>query len=523
MANHPGSLPIASSIAPTPPFSVRVENKIYNPTGFPVIDSMCASQQSGTPSPDDLSEAALEGGWLQILERRSGEPWIQGLDGGALLDLAQRHTATLRDRAPRALGYPPRVLLAEGDPVALLAGITATIAAEWDGFMVGAEQSDREWRRTVDLVRPDWLWGRLGSPHDRPVVPLPGDRTGPRLAIATGGSTGQLRFAVHTPQTLRAAVAGFRAHFATAFPAGKIHSYGTLPLHHVSGFMPWLRSLLSGGTFTWGNLEQPPPGFDPSETVLSLVPTQLARLLRQGDRLDWLAQFKIVLLGGGPAWPDLLDAARSHRIPLAPTYGATETAAQVATLHPADFLAGATGVGPALPHAQIDILDERDRPVPPGTTGQIVLSAPSLALGYYPAPRNANTDASGFRGDRFYSGDLGYWSLDPDRIHRLHLVGRQSDKIITGGEKVFPAEVEAVIQGLPWVRDVAVVGVNNAEWGQAIAAFCVLDPTAPNHWIAQLAAHCRTQLSAYKCPKQWHRVPQLPRNSRGKLQRDQLG
>ncbi len=473
--------------------------------------------------PESPSPPLWRGDWLDILERRSGEPWIQGMDGAALLDLAQRHRATLHDRAERALGNPPRVLLAESDPVAMLAGITATIAAGWDGFIVGAEQSDREWRRTVDLVRPDWLWGRLGSPHDRPVVPLPGGRMGSRLAIATGGSTGQLRFAIHTPQTLSAAVAGFQQHFAAILPTGKIHSYGTLPLHHVSGLMPWLRSLLSGGTFTQGSLDNPPPGFDPSEAILSLVPTQLARLLRQGDRLDWLTQFKMVLLGGGPAWPDLLDTARSHRIPLAPTYGTTETAAQVATLHPADFLAGATGAGPVLPHAQLDILDDHDRPVPLGTTGQIVIRTPSLTLGYYPSPHNPNTEASGLRGDRFYSGDLGYWSLDPDHIRRLHLVGRQSDKIITGGEKVFPAEVEAIIQGLPWVRDVAVVGVNDAEWGQAIAAFCVLDPTAPNHWIAQLANHCRTQLSAYKCPKQWHRVPQLPRNSRGKLQRDQLG
>lgn len=498
---------------------------------------MSGSQKSGVPSPDPASDLVpdpipqspsqcpplLDGHWLNLLEHRSHEAWIRGIDGAALLDLAQRHTATLRDRAERSLGDPPRVLLAESDPVPMLAGMTATIAAEWDGFIVGADQSDREWRRTVDLVRPDWLWGRLGSPHDRPVVPLPGGRMGSRLAIATGGSTGQLRFAIHTPQTLSAAVAGFQQHFADLLPDGKIHSYGILPLHHVSGLMPWLRSLLSGGTFTWGNLDQPPPGFDPSGAVISLVPTQLARLLRQGDRLDWLAQFKIVLLGGGPAWPDLLETARAHRIPLAPTYGTTETAAQVATLHPADFLAGATGAGPALPHAQLDILDDHDRPVPLGATGQIVIRTPSLALGYYPSPRSTSNEVIGLRSDRFYSGDLGYWSIDPDKIRRLHLVGRQSDKIITGGEKVFPAEVEAVIQGMPWVRDVAVVGINDPEWGQAIAAFCVLDPTAPTHWIAQLSTRCRTQLSTYKCPKQWHRVPQLPRNSRGKLQRDQLG
>ncbi len=193
---------------------------------------------------------------------------------------------------------------------------------------------------------------------------------------------------------------------------------------------------------------------------LSLVPTQLQRLLdRDRDWVAWLQSCTAVLLGGAAPWPNLLQRARDLSLPLAPTYGMTETASQVATLLPAEFLAGQPGSGRALPHADLTIRDAAGMPLPPGETGQIAIVASSLALAVGPA-----TIAP-----PYLTGDLGY--LDPAGY--LHVVGRAKTLIITGGEKVLPAEVEAAILATGLVLDVAVVGVADTDWGETVVAVVV--------------------------------------------------
>ncbi|PSB08837.1 2-succinylbenzoate-CoA ligase, partial [filamentous cyanobacterium CCP2] len=314
---------------------------------------------------------------------------------------------------------------------------------------------------------------------------------------------GKLRFATHTWETLAASVKGFCAYFEV----DRVNSCCILPLYHVSGLMQFLRSFLTGGQFALpGTLNDLPIGFDPADFFLSLVPTQLQRLLHDPVAGDWLTQFQTVLLGGAPAWQELLEQARQRSIRLAPTYGMTETASQVVTLKPEDFLQGRSGCGRVLPHAQIQIQDAAGQALNVNEVGTVAIRAASLALGYYP---------DRFAGSWFQTDDLGYFDLQES----LQIVGRKSQKIITGGENVFPQEVEAAIRATGLVKDVYVLGLPDADWGEVVTAVFV--PIAQPDLTA-LRTALEPHLTPFKRPKRWITLEKLPRNAQGKVDREQL-
>lgn len=185
----------------------------------------------------------------------------------------------------------------------------------------------------------------------------------------------------------------------------------------------------------------------------------------------------------------------------------TETAAQIATLKPTEFLQGQTGCGKILPHAQV-VVDSA-----PETPGPIAIQAASLMRGYWPPPPHGGHNHGPSQG-KFYPDDLGY----VDRAGYLHIVGRSSDKIISGGENIFPAEVEAAIRATQLVQDVYVVGLADDRWGEIVAAVvAVPDITHPSNLLEQLQIILGDRLSKYKQPKRWLLVKHLPRQANGKL------
>jgi o-succinylbenzoate---CoA ligase len=188
------------------------------------------------------------------------------------------------------------------------------------------------------------------------------------IMIPTGGSSGQVKFAIHTWQTLSASVAGLQDYFQMPV----INSFCVLPVYHVSGLMQFMRSLLTGGNLvitTSKHLETNLDSYiNPQDFFISLVPTQLQKILNNPITSAWLSQFQAVFLGGGAAWSELLNKARYLQIPLALTYGMTETASQIATLKPQDFLAGNNSCGQVLPHARI-IFNEIKVPLLKGDLG----------------------------------------------------------------------------------------------------------------------------------------------------------
>jgi O-succinylbenzoic acid--CoA ligase len=247
--------------------------------------------------------------------------------------------------------------------------------------------------------------------------------------------------------------------------------------------------------------------FDPTDFFLSLVPTQLHRLLDHPRLIPWLAQFKTIMVGGSPCWSDLLAKARSHQLPLALTYGMTETAAQICALKPEEFLQGNTSCGHILPHVQVALLPQEDPQDRADPVGQIVIQSTALALGYYP---------NLWENPTLVTGDIGRL----DNQNQLYILGRKDDLIMTGGEKVFAHEIETVIRSVQGVADVCVMGLPDPEWGQKIgAAYVCMDATLS---IEALDRVLQRRLSPYKRPKHWLRLDQLPRNGQGKINREKI-
>jgi O-succinylbenzoic acid--CoA ligase len=227
--------------------------------------------------------------------------------------------------------------------------------------------------------------------------------------------------------------------------------------------------------------------------VISLVPTQLQRLLKSRAATNWLHGFEIIFLGGGPVWPSLVDTAARAKLRVSLSYGMTETAAMVTALRPEEFLAGARSSGGPLPHARLRL----------SRAGVVRIAGASVFRGYFPAKK---------RGREFTTEDLGRF----DERGHLHLLGRRDATIITGGKKVQPAEVEAALRASGEFDDVGVVGVPDREWGEIVVACFPARLTKPNlkRAAAQLASHAR--------PKRFVAMADWPRNAQGKLNRAKL-
>lgn len=450
---------------------------------------------------------------LTYLNQRQTDDWLIGQDSRSFFRLAQHTYERLQPYTDSP--QPPIVLIADTNPANFLAYFLAACAANSTVVLADANWVN-EWQHLSTLIHPQILLGD-GIPPTFPIslisptLPIPH----PAILIPTSGSSGQLRFTIHTWDTLMASVAGFRQYFHI----DHVNSLCVLRPHHVSGLMQFMRSFTSGGKLALlplNTLESHSSvNFDLGSYFLSLVPTQLHRLLSSPISQNGLARFQTVLLGGAPAWTDLLMQARSAGIRLAPTYGMTETASQIATLKPDDFLQGKLGCGQVLPHAEITIRSESGDVLPTGQVGVITVQARSLAFGYYAASSQI-TPLSEPGTAWFSTDDLGFY----DAEGYLHLVGRNSQKIITGGENVFPAEVEAAIRATGLVQDVCVIGVDDREWGQAITALYV--PIQPAIAVTDLRTALDGNLSRFKHPKHWLAVDQLPRNPQGKLNRLQV-
>ena len=410
----------------------------------------------------------------------------------------------------------PRILLVQSAPIEFLAAFTAACIADCPVFLGNPAWSQAEWEQVGALVQPHLVWGTLPTPvrinQSSPDIAQRG-----WIMIPTGGSSGGIKFAIHTWQTLSAAVAGFQTFFCEGQP---IHSCCVLPLYHVSGLMQFLRSFLTGGQFVILHfvvdlsssqsvpsdlanfLERSISGL--RSRFLSLVPTQLQRLLEGQSHLPWLQEFSTILLGGAPAWPALLEQGRALGLNLAPTYGMTETAAQIATLRPAEFLQGHPSSGRCLPHAQVTVQSAEGRTLGNSQIGVITVQAKSLFHGYYPE----------FINDKDWTtDDVGF--LDSESY--LSIVGRNSRKILSGGENIFPEEVEAALLATKLVREVCVIGIQDSQWGEAVTALYVPIDPSQSEVEARLKAALRQTLSRYKHPKRWICVDCIPYSAQGKL------
>ncbi|XWK86283.1 MAG: 2-succinylbenzoate--CoA ligase [Phormidium sp.] len=447
---------------------------------------------------------------LTYLEKRANDNWLIGYDSREFTLLTQQLYSELTQNAN--FKTPLKIVIAERQPIKLLACFIAATAANCHVFLCNPDWVKAEWEQVFNLVQPDLIWGNAPEIHyekpQRTTTPSLLNYPSSLIMIPTGGSSGKIRFAMHTWETLMASVTGFQQYFNLK----QVNSFCILPLYHVSGLMQFMRSFSSGGKLAISTLKLLENGekyeIEPEEFFISLVPTQLQRLLEKPELTTWLSRFQTTLLGGAPAWLELLETARNYGIRLAPTYGMTETASQIATLKPEAFLAGNNTSGQILPHAKVIIKGENGEILARNQTGLINIKTDSLALGYYPEFFSNQ--------EEFQLDDLGYI----DENGNLKIVGRNSNKIITGGENVFPNEVEAAIIATQMVEDVCVIGLPDSQWGEIVTAIYV--PKFPDINIDEFKIAIEDKLSKFKHPKKWIAVENLPRNAQGKINRQLL-
>jgi acyl-CoA synthetase (AMP-forming)/AMP-acid ligase II len=296
----------------------------------------------------------------------------------------------------------------------------------------------------------------------------------------------------------------------------------TTPMFHGAGFLMALTPIWFGGQV------EILPRFDIESLMATIariqatsayiVPAHFAALfaLPEAKRAQWdVRSMKAAISGTAPLPQSVKERIVAHfgEDRLFERYGTTETSIAL-SLAPRDQLRKIACVGLPYPATQVRVRDADGQDVPQGEVGELWVSSPYLFSGYLNLPE---ATAAGTRGDWFVTGDL----AREDEEGYVYLVDRKNDMIISGGENIYPREVEEVILAHPAVAECGVAGAPHPYWGEAVTAFVVLRP-GMNATGDELTARCRAALSRYKVPKEIRFVPALPRNSMGKVLRREL-
>jgi fatty-acyl-CoA synthase len=335
--------------------------------------------------------------------------------------------------------------------------------------------------------------------------------------IYTSGTTGAPKAVLQTYQM--AAVNAFHVNQAFGVRAGD-QTLNFLPLFHVAGIqLVTLPTLMAGGTV------HVLPGFD-AEHALALMPKldvffgvpavyQQLALHPAFDGAD-LSRVRAWGCGGAPLADVLVERFAATGALVCNGYGMTETGPTAFVAAPEDALSKIGSVGKPQMLLDVRVVGADNREVSEGETGEIWMRGPGLTPGYWNKP---DETAKAFAAEGWLkSGDIGW--RDSDGCY--YVAGRIKEMYISGGENVYPAEVENVLARHPAVLEAAVIGVADEKWGEVGCAFVLLKPEARTTGATELIQYCRTHLAGFKTPKQIVFVADLPRTAAGKVQKHLL-
>ncbi|WP_269619872.1 long-chain-fatty-acid--CoA ligase [Zhongshania sp. BJYM1] len=296
-----------------------------------------------------------------------------------------------------------------------------------------------------------------------------------------------------------------------------------MPFFHVGGIGLCFMSLRAGCSAVIV------PEFSPMEflrlvpehkvTRTFLVPAAIRSilLLPEASSADW-SSLKLVIYGAAPM-PEalLLDAFKILKCDFTQLYGMTEVCGAVVHLPPQDHIEGSTrlrAAGIPIPSTDIKIIDGAGQLVKQGAVGEILLSSPAVMQGYW---KNEDATAKTLVDGYIHTGDAGY----QDEDGYLYIFDRVKDMIISGGENIYPIEVENVLYSHPDISDVAVIGIPDDKWGELVAAVVVLN-NGRSPTESELIDYVKTHIASYKCPKKIIFTDELPRNASGKILKREL-
>jgi malonyl-CoA/methylmalonyl-CoA synthetase len=386
-----------------------------------------------------------------------------------------------------------------------------------------------EAERAIAELAPDaavlTLDGDTGSLHDHArgcaatfdtIASKPDDLA---AILYTSGTTGRSKGAMLTHRNLASNALTLVDYWGFTRDDTLLHA---LPIYHVHGlFVACHCALLSGSRMMW--LAK----FDakrivellPHASVMMGVPTFYTRLLAEpGFDASACRSTRLFISGSAPLLPETFAAFREragHTI--LERYGMTETGMNTSNPLQGERIAGT--VGPPLPGVALRVVDAGGGNCAPGQFGAIEVKGPNVFPGYWRMPEKTREE---FTADGFFkTGDMGEVIADGPGRGYLRIVGRAKDLIISGGLNVYPKEIEERIDALPGIVESAVIGVPDADLGEAVTAVVVAGPGAAVT-ESEIIATLKAEIAGFKVPKRVHFVADLPRNAMGKVQKNIL-
>ncbi|MGF1605967.1 MAG: long-chain-fatty-acid--CoA ligase [Rhodothalassiaceae bacterium] len=337
------------------------------------------------------------------------------------------------------------------------------------------------------------------------------------VQLYTSGTTGKPKGAVLAHRSFLALLGGLADLGAWARWQPQHVQLVATPMFHVSG-VAWTLLALHAGAQVLVH-----PAFDPGKILADIpaqgithaffVPAMMMALLQHPEaRNTDYSSLQTIYYGASPIPLDLLKQGLAvFDTGFCQLYGLTETCGGCTYLppdaHDVTKPEQLRSCGVPIPGIRVEVQDDQGRRLPPGQVGEICIATPSFMIGYHGL--DEATEACQ-RDGWFLTGDAGF--IDENGF--LHIYDRVKDMIVSGGENVYPAEVESALFGHPKIRDVAVIGVPSARWGEEVKAVVVADGEVNPD---EIIAYARERIAGYKCPKSVDFVTELPRNPSGKL------